>query len=193
MHEPWKIIRREVVYSGLPWISVEQHEVELPDGTRVPDYHRVVIPAAAGVVAELGDGRVVFQRQYRHGVGRVALFLPGGMLAKGEEPLAGAQRELREETGYEATRWRSLGDFAMNANYGCGHMHLFHASGLRLVARPDSGDLEATEIALLRRGALRRALARGEVGSIAAVAALLLALPELASPAAAKSDSRLEC
>ena len=56
------------------------------------------------------DGDVVFVRQFRHGVGHVVLEIPGGLIDGDESPEEAAKRELREETGYEATRVRKVQD-----------------------------------------------------------------------------------
>jgi len=75
-----------------------------------------------------------------------------------EAPLDGAKRELREETGYEAARWKGLGSFMVNANYGCGTAHFFAAEGARKTAEVNSDDLEHTELVLLSREELLAAL-----------------------------------
>jgi 8-oxo-dGTP pyrophosphatase MutT (NUDIX family) len=54
------------------------------------------------------DPLVVLERQYRHAARQFLLELPAGKLEEGEELLAGAKRELLEETGLRAKRWRKL-------------------------------------------------------------------------------------
>ncbi len=176
MIKPWKVLKRRPVYRADPWLAVERQEVELPDGRVVADYHRITLPDCAGVVVQREDGRFLVARQYRHGLGRVSLTLPGGSLNPGESPLAGAKRELREETGYEAPSWKPLGSFVMNANYGCGTMHFFLASGAQPAMAANNDDLEESELVFLTRDELRAAIGSGEVAALAAVAAILLAL-----------------
>jgi ADP-ribose pyrophosphatase len=175
MIKPWKVVKCTAVYRADPWIAVERQEVELPDGRVIRDYHRITLPDCAGVLPQTDDGRFLVARQYRHGPGRVGLTLPGGTLDPGESPIEGAKRELREETGYEASGWRPLGSFAMNANYGCGTVHFFHATGARPRVAPQNDDLEYSELLLLSREELLGALRNGEVAVLAAAAAILLA------------------
>jgi ADP-ribose pyrophosphatase len=174
-HKPWKVLASTAVYRFDPWLAVERQKIELSDGRVIDDYHRITLQDFSGIVARAEDGRYLVTRQYRHGPGRVCLTLPGGGLDPGEAPLDAAKRELREETGYEAPRWKSLGSFAVNANYGCGTAHFFAAEDARQTAKATSDDLEDTELLLLNAEELRAALDRGEFAAMGAVAAILLA------------------
>ena len=89
------------------------------------DLRRLVLqtPTWVNVVALTEARELVVVRQFRFGTGRVTLEIPGGMVDAGEEPLAAAQRELREEAGYTATRWRSLGAVEPNPAF---HDNLCH-------------------------------------------------------------------
>ncbi|HYL89113.1 MAG TPA: NUDIX hydrolase, partial [Burkholderiales bacterium] len=156
--------------------AVDRQKIELSDGRVIDDYHRITLQDFSGIVAQAEDGRYLVTRQYRHGPGRVCLTLPGGALDAGETPLDAARRELREETGYEAQRWRSLGSYTVNANYGCGTAHFFAAEGARKTMAVDSGDLEHTELVLLSKEELLGALDRGEFAAMGAAAAILLAI-----------------
>lgn len=174
----WKVLATEVVYCAKPWLELERQRLELPDGRIIDDYHRIRMADCAGAVAQTDDGRYLVTRHYRHGPQRVCITLPGGALDAGETPLEGAKRELREETGYEARDWKPLGSYTMNANYGCGVVHFFLATGARQTTSPESGDLEDTELLLLDRKALRASLRNGEVQVLAAATGILLALSE---------------
>jgi len=176
---PWRTLARRERFAAPPWIFLSVETVRLPSGRVIRDYHRIRLPEYAVVVAVTRDGRLILQRQYRHGVGSVSLFLPGGMVEKGEPPLRAARRELEEETGYAASRWRRLGSFVPNSNYGCGRAHLFLARGARRVTAPDSGDLEEMEIVLLRPAQVRSRLRRGGVASLSAAAALAIAFDHM--------------
>src|SRR5271156_4396543 len=54
------------------------------------------------------DPLIVMERQYRHAAKEYLLEVPAGKLEEGEDPLAGAKRELLEETGFRAARWRKM-------------------------------------------------------------------------------------
>jgi ADP-ribose pyrophosphatase len=171
----WEIVESQEVFSADPWFRVHRQSIRLPDGRIIRDYHQLELPDCCIIHAQTESGEVVVERQYKHGPRTVGLSLPAGAIDPGEAPLAAAQRELREETGYEAEAWYSLGAFTLNGNYGAGRAHLFCATGARQVQAPASGDLEEMEILTLPLGELRQALIRGEIHLLAAATLILLA------------------
>ena len=173
---PWEIRESREVYAAPPWMTVSIQKVRLPDGREVADYHQLLLLDYVIVFAQTPEGRVVVLRQYRHGVRGVSLLLPAGQMEKGEEPVAAAQRELREETGYSGSDWQSLGSFVGDANYGAGRAHIFKCGNARRVAEPDSDDLEATELMVLTVEELQEAFRRGEVVVAGQALAVTLAL-----------------
>ena len=82
--------------------------VRLPDGKQASREY-VIHPGAVMVVAELPDGRLVLERQFRYPVQSVMIEFPAGKLDPGEDSLACARRELHEETGYTARQWARAG------------------------------------------------------------------------------------
>ena len=82
--------------------------VRLPDGKEAFREY-VIHPGAVMVVAELPDGRLVLERQFRYPVQSVMIEFPAGKLDPGEDSLVCAQRELLEETGYTARQWARAG------------------------------------------------------------------------------------
>jgi ADP-ribose pyrophosphatase len=82
--------------------------VRLPDGSEATREY-VIHPGAVMVVAELPDGKLVLERQFRYPVQSVMVEFPAGKLDAGEASLACARRELLEETGYTAKQWAHAG------------------------------------------------------------------------------------
>ena len=174
--KPWRMRARRTVLDLGPWLQVETHEVELPDGRVIADWPWLVTREYVNVVAVTEDGRFLVFRQTKYAVDGQTLAPMGGYLEPGEAPLLTAQRELLEETGYEAEAWTALGSYAVDGNRGNGVGHLFLARGARRVAEPASDDLEEQELLLLTRAEVEEALLRGEfkVMSWATVVALAL-------------------
>ena len=86
-------------------------------------------PDWVNVIALTPDQDCVLIRQYRFGTDRFTLEIPGGMIDPGETPLQAAERELREETGYTAAHWTSLGRVAPNPAFMRNHLYTFLAEG----------------------------------------------------------------
>jgi len=172
----WKTLERRKCYEAPPWISHSIHKVLLPDGRVIDDFNQVEIPDYAVVVATTPEELFILERQYKHGIGKVSLTLPGGTINAGEDPLDAAKRELLEETGLAAESWEHLGTYVGDANYGCGRAHVFQAWNAVQVSHPDSGDLEEMEFVQLNGEQVLKSLLQGEIIAVAAVAALGVAL-----------------
>jgi ADP-ribose pyrophosphatase len=119
---------RQVLYQGKKiQLVVERHE--LPDGVTV-QREVVLHPGAVVILPLLADGRVCLIRNRRAAVGETLLELPAGTLQPPEEPAAAAARELAEETGYRAGRWRKLAEFYPSPGVLSERMYLFLAEEL---------------------------------------------------------------
>lgn len=179
--EPWETLKSQELFVASPWIKLSIQQVRLPDGRVVDDYYRINLPEYTIVFAQTTDGRVIVERQYKHGVGYCTLVLPSGLIEEGEDPLVGAQRELLEETGYTSDAWQPLGSFVVHGSYGCGKAHLFVARDARRVTEPDSGDLEDMEIILMKLEDIVDAIRTGDVVLLGTVTAIALATHRLVS------------
>ncbi len=114
---------------------------------------------SAVMLARDGQGRTLLVRQFRLPARRRLWELPAGRLDRGETPLRAAKRELIEETGYRARRWRRLATFYPSPGYGGEQMTVFTAEGLTAgPARPESDEsiesrwFTAGEISSMIRG-----------------------------------------
>ncbi len=91
------------------------------------DFFTLHAPGWINVLAVDKQGDVILVEQYRHGISRVSLEIPAGVIDKGEDPLQTAKRELSEETGYKAGKWISLGKISSNPALFNNYCHLFAA------------------------------------------------------------------
>jgi len=173
--EPWQVINKRPILENKPWMEISVLEVRLPDGKIIDDFHQITLQDYVIIYAETPEGLVLAERQYKQGLGRVNLTLPAGGMSEGEAPLAAAQRELLEETGYAGGTWQEIGAYVIHGNYGCGTAHVFKVKGVQRVAEPDSGDLEEMEILLKTPQELFEAVLSGEVGLLGSATAVALA------------------
>ncbi|MFZ9233258.1 MAG: NUDIX domain-containing protein [Hylemonella sp.] len=122
----------EEIFQG-HFLHAFRDRVSLPDGSSaVREYVRH--PGAAMVIALLEDAHrgtlVVMERQYRHPVAQVMIEFPAGKLDKNEDGLCCAQRELREETGYQAKEWAHAGVLHPVISYSTEYIEVWFARGL---------------------------------------------------------------
>jgi ADP-ribose pyrophosphatase len=173
----WKTLSRTQVLRRGKFLTLEDHDVELPDGRVIEGWPWLVMPDYVNIMAETPGGEFVCFRQTKYAIGEGTSLAPvGGYVEPGEAPGAAARRELLEETGYEAPEWISLGSYVADGNRGGGTAHLFLARGARKTGTPGSDDLEEQELQLLGRGELEDALAAGEFKVLAWCANVALAL-----------------
>lgn len=113
-------------------IQVNVETVQLPNGN-VADLEIIHHPGGAAVVAIDEQRQVCLLRQFRHAANGWVWELPAGKIDNREPPLQTAQRELEEEAGALASHWESLGDVLSSPGVFTEVVHLFLATGLRIV------------------------------------------------------------
>jgi ADP-ribose pyrophosphatase len=129
----WRTLTTRHIYTN-PWIRVREDIAELPNG-RTTIYGVVEVPPAVGVLPFLDERTVVLVGQYRYVARGFYWEMPTGGMKPGESEEAAAQRELAEETGYEAARLAKLCTFYSSKSILDEVAHLYVAEGLRAAAR----------------------------------------------------------
>jgi ADP-ribose pyrophosphatase len=138
-----KLLSSHIVYRG-PVFSVATDYVQEPGGVRT---RRDVIRHSGSVVVLAVDDsvkppRVLLERQYRHAANDYLWELPAGRIDPGEEELTAAKRELLEETGYAATKWRRILKFYASPGFVAETMAVFLATGLKAgIAQPEEDEI----------------------------------------------------
>ena len=173
----WKTIKCTEVFNQAPWIRLEAHQIELPDGQTIDDWIWIDTPDFIIVVAQDDQHRFLVFEQTKYAALGTTLAPVGGYIKAGEDPLAAAQRELLEETGYTAEAWIELGNFMTDANRGNGRGHYFLAlNAIKSDLTHSSDDLEEQELHLFTPEQLRTALVQNRVQIITWQAGFLMAL-----------------
>ncbi len=154
---------------------LHEDHVKLGNGREIREFHVIEQPSWAGILCVTEDDEIVLARQYRHGIATNSLELPAGVVEGPELPLAGAQRELREETGYVAKRWEPIGTFACDPSRQTSHAHFFCALGATLGSTRDLDESEDIEVVRVPRTELCGLIESGQITHGLHVAAILLA------------------
>ncbi len=126
-------IAQQELFKGR-FLHAYRDTVRLPDGSEAT--REYVVHPGAVVVVPLQEGpdgqtRIVLERQYRYPIGQTMVELPAGKLDAGEDPLRCGQRELLEETGYQAREWARAGQMHLAIAYSTEVIHIYFARGLR--------------------------------------------------------------
>ncbi len=174
--QPWKTLARRTILNHSKFLVVESHTIELPDGRIIQDWPWIITPDYVNVLAVSENDEFLCFRQIKYSIDGTSLAPVGGYLDPGEDPLLAAQRELLEETGYEATEWIDLGRYWVGGNRGVGMAYLFLACDARQVAEADADDLEEQQLLYLTRAEVEAALADGEFKLLAWATVVALAL-----------------
>ena len=158
---PWRRRSRARSYAN-PWIEVFHDEVDRPDGS--PGIYGVVhfLSAAVGVVATDDVGRLLLVGQHRYALDEYSWEIPEGGVGADEPLEEGARRELREETGYEADRWRHLCRITVSNSVTDERGAIFVATGLHAGAATPDG----TEDLAIRWATLDEVIAEIDAGQI---------------------------
>lgn len=128
----------ETVFKGV-LLHVKSDRVCLPNGQESTREY-IVHPGAAMIIALTDDHRIVLERQYRYPLRAHFIEVPAGKIDPGEDPLATAQRELREECGYAACEWHHLTTMHPAIGYADERIELYLARGLSEVGHQRDED-----------------------------------------------------
>ncbi|MGH7699961.1 MAG: NUDIX domain-containing protein [Gemmatimonadales bacterium] len=163
------------IYSGRVF-DLDLETVRYPDGS-TGELEVIRHPGAAAVVpvASDPDGRdptLLLIRQYRYATGGTLWEIPAGRLAPGEDPAAGARRELLEEVGVTAGRLERLTTVWTTPGFTDERIHLFWAANLKAGAHARERD-EFIEVVPRPLGDVLAGIKTGEVCDAKTVAAIL--------------------
>jgi ADP-ribose pyrophosphatase len=165
-----QVLSSKTVYEGTIF-GIRHDEVIEPNGVHATR-ELVTHPGSVVVLPVLPDGRIVLVQQYRHAARQYLWELVAGRIDAGENPREAAERELMEETGYRAKRFRVFLDVFPTPGFLEERMFILHAEGLTEgEAKPEEDEKIISRI--YNRKQLEELIRRGKLRDAKTIAALL--------------------
>jgi len=176
---PWTQLRSKITYRN-PWIRIQEDQVIQPGGEKSI---YAFLQKSPGVFIVAFDGKGIYLlRQYRYAIRRAIYEIPAGVI-QGKNILSNAKRELFEETGIRAAKWRKLGTYFTAPGHEQTRTYAYLATELNTLhiskARQE-GDESILDIVYVSLPKLRRMLSAGKVQCGITLAALGLFFNHLA-------------
>ena|SRR5258708_6986597 len=174
---PWQRIKSHILYKGI-MSDFHLDEVRAPKG-ELRDYMYVDMAPGSRIVAITNQNEIILIKEFRYPIQEFILMLPGGAMEK-DTPLAAAKRELHEETGYKAKKWKFLGKHRAAHSMTSSADNVFLASELVYTGRGKDMDKEGIQklVKLPIKDALKK-IKNGEIHCAHTVTGIILALIEL--------------
>jgi ADP-ribose pyrophosphatase len=145
----WNIIETEIVYRTPIFDLHRRHSGHPHRGNR--DFYVIDAPHWINIIPLTSSGEVVMVKQFRHGIRRFTLEIPGGMVdPEDESPKHAARREMFEETGYDSKRISYLGRVHPNPAIEENYCYTYLARDVQSIGKPPQLDgAEETEVTLI--------------------------------------------
>ncbi|QNI33325.1 NUDIX hydrolase [Alloacidobacterium dinghuense] len=159
-----EVLSSRIAFDG-PLFRVVREEVREP-GEKITQRDVIRHNGSVVILAVYDSSRkdplIVMERQYRHAAGQYLWEVPAGKMDEGEDRLAAAKRELKEETGYRARKWTKLVRYFASPGFLGEWMQVFLAEGL-LEGEAEPEEDELLEVVLVPLSEVLRMIDAGKI------------------------------
>lgn len=166
----WKTLSSTVVHRN-PWYYVRKDKVIQPNG-KPGTYFVTVRPPAVFIVAVDDQQAIQLIGLDRYATDTYSIEIPAGGVEEGETPLAAAKRELREETGLKASRWKRLGTIQLANGFLNQPGYVFLAQGLSSVSDHEQEEEGIREVLRVSLDQAFTLMEKGKIVDCQTIAAL---------------------
>ena len=149
----------KIIFSGR-FLKIREDTVDFPNGKQLK--HEILEHPEVVAVLALKNDKLLLEKQFRAAIKKELWEIPAGGMEPGENPLAAAQRELQEETGYTADVWKYLTSFYTSPGFTNEIIHLFWADDLKAGTSHPEED-EMIEVHFLELSVVMEMISRGEI------------------------------
>ena len=160
--ERWKRIRSKPIGS-FRIFNIREDSYQLPRNHREAPFYILESNDWVNVIPLTEEGEVILIRQFRFGIEKVTLEIPGGIVEPGYTPLAAGQKELLEETGCKSDQWEYLGFVHPNPAFLTNRCHSFLARGVKKIADITPEESEEIEVLQCPFPEIKDLIAKGSI------------------------------
>ena len=162
MIKPWPCIRSQFERSYRVF-SIRTDTTISPRTGIQDDFYVIETKDWVNIIPLTIDQQVVMVRQYRHGLKKVTLEIPGGLVDTGDTPEEAAARELLEETGFQAEEVVQIGASNPNPAIFNNRCYTFIARNVIKVQDPKPDQTEDIEVVLIPLADIPELIRKGEI------------------------------
>lgn len=174
---PWRELSKHLTFKSRVVDVYQSHRIEESPEQPQAEGNYIILdaPEWVNMVVLTPEMDLVLIEQWRHGVERTTLEIPGGMVDPGESPLEAAQRELEEETGYTSSHWQKIGAIDPNPALQSNRCHTYLATNGVRSSTPSFDSNERCKLVLKPYKEADDMVKNGEISHALVVVALYFA------------------
>lgn len=176
--QQWKILSSEYLVRA-PWAVLRKDSCEMPNGHIVPEYYVLEYPNWVSVVGVTTENEIILVKQYRHGVGKSILEIPGGVIDEGEDSLTAAKREMLEETGYQFDSFDKICELYPNPATSNNKNTTYLALGGKKVQEQELDTQEDIDVMIVSIDEVKALVLQNKIGQSLHTSSLFYALLKL--------------
>ena len=163
MVKNWEILEKKKA-KNYKIFSIWEEKAKNPRNGSIRDIVVLDFPGWISIIPITPEGEVVMVRQFRHGVGKILLEIPGGLMdPQDPDPETAAKRELQEETGYTSYTVTLIGSLYPQPAVQNNLYHIFLAENARKTSEPNFDEGEDLETVLVPLHRIPEMIQSGEI------------------------------
>ncbi len=174
----WELVESKEVGS-YNLFSVHLNKSRSPRTGKLHDFQVLGSPDWVAVIAVTRSRELILVNQYRHGVSRLSLELPGGLVKPGQSPEQSAREELEEETGFVAPVFENLGWMYPLPAIFTNRFHVYFAVDSEPKGTLNPDETEELETVLVPATEIKDYLRNGKINCGVMIAALSRGMEKL--------------
>lgn len=175
IHKKWTRLGRKTIYKS-KFINLYEDKIRLHNGKVIDDYTVFERPEIIMVVATDRHDRLLIHNEYRYAVNKFMRGIVGGYRDVGESVLAGAKRELLEETGYGGGQFKLVSVYYADETKNPSKIYVIRAKNVSYKKKEMLEETENMDTHLITLKQMKKEIISGKWQSGSALASLVLSV-----------------